>query len=182
MAKKSSSTDVKVGKLNDQSRKALDDLLSETEDNINDALNDSINKFIKRVKNNVNKFDFVASGNLYQSIKALPTKKRDGLLTARVEIADYWEDLEKGTNPKGFTKENFKNLQPRILQWIRDKESLSAIATTDWRRRAFSYLITRSILRKGTIKRFGYKGKPFLSMELPQLEKDFEVEFSKPEE
>lgn len=182
MAKKTKSTEPSAGKLTDESRKALDELLSDAEDNIDKALKDSINKFLKRVRININKFDFNASGNLYQSIKALPVKKRNGILTARIVIADYWEGLEKGTPPKGFSVENFKNLQPRILQWIRDKETLSAIANTDWRRRAFSYLITRSILKKGTIKRFGYKGKPFLTMELPQLEKDFAIEFSKPEE
>ncbi len=95
-------------KLDAESRKALDDLINSAEDNVDNSLKSSINKFLKRVKKNLEKYEFVASGNIYQSIKALPTKKKESLLTARVEIADYWEDLENGTKPKGYTKENRK--------------------------------------------------------------------------
>jgi hypothetical protein len=35
-----------------------------------------------------------------------------------------------------------------------------------------SYAIATNILKNGTIKRFGYKGKKFLTIEIPQLEKD----------
>lgn len=171
-----------VGKLSEKSRKELDDFLTDTEDSIDTSLNDSINKFLKRVKKNIYKYGFDASGNLYQSLKSLPTKKRDGLLTARVEIADYWEDLENGTKPKGYTKENRKQLQPRILAWINTKDSLLAIAKDEKEKKSLSYAIATNILKNGTIKRFNYRGKKFLSDELPQLEKDFIEEFSKPEE
>lgn len=169
-----------VGKLDEQSRKALDELIQLS--NPDTALKSSINKFLKRVKKNLEKYDFVASGNLFQSIKSLPTVKREGILTARIEIADYWEKLETGTPAKGFTKEKRKDLQPKILQWIKTKDSLLAIATNDKERKSLSYAIATNILKKGTIKRFNYKGKKFLTDELPQLEKDFIEEFSKPEE
>jgi hypothetical protein len=169
-------------KLDAESRKALDDLINSAEDNVDNSLKSSINKFLKRVKKNLEKYEFVASGNIYQSIKALPTKKKESLLTARVEIADYWEDLENGTKPKGYTKENRKQLQPRILAWINTKDSLLAIANDEKEKKSLSYAIATNILKNGTIKRFNYRGKKFLTDELPQLEKDFIEEFSKPEE
>jgi len=95
---------------------------------------------------------------------------------------DYWEDLENGTKPKGYTKENRKQLQPRILAWINTKDSLLAIANDEKEKKSLSYAIATNILKNGTIKRFNYRGKKFLTDELPQLEKDFIEEFSKPEE
>lgn len=170
------------GKLTEQTNKALDEFLNEAEENVENSLETSFNKFIKRVKNNLVKYDFVASGNLYQSIKALPVKKKNGILTARIEIADYWEKLENGTPPKGFSKEKRKELQPRILEWINTKESLLAIANDEKEKKSLSYAIATNILKNGTIKRFNYRGKKFLTDELPQLEKDFAIEFSKPEQ
>lgn len=138
-----------------------------------DKLVKVVNEFLEKVKNNLKENDLIASGRLYQSLKpALPFKQRKKSVVVEIIAEDYWKDIEEGTKPKGFSAANFKKLQPQILEWIQNKESLSAIANTEWRKRAFSYLITRSILRKGTIKRFGYKGKKFLTDELPELEKN----------
>lgn len=154
--------------------KELDDFLNNVTQEFaeNDKLTDLINDFVKKVKKNLIDNDLYASGKLYQSIAPLPFIKRGDITTIKIEAEDYYKDVEDGTKPKGFSKENFKALQPKILEWINAKDSLSAIANTAWRKRAFSYLITRSILRKGTIKRFGYKGKRFLTDEIPTLEKD----------
>lgn len=142
-----------------------------------DFAHDALNKFLDRVRKNIDENDFNASGNLRQSLSVLPTRREGDRIICTITIEDYWKDLEEGTKPKGFNKANFKALQPKILEWIKNKESLSTIANTEWRKRAFSYLITRSILKKGTIKRFGYKGKPFLTSEIPKLEKDIIKEF-----
>lgn len=155
--------------------KELDELLNSVSQDFtqDDNLAIAVNKFLDRVRKNIKEYDLYASGRLYQSLKPVePFKKKGNITVVEIEAEDYYKDLEEGTKPKGFTKENFKALQPQILEWIKYKETLSSIANTEWRRRAFSYLITRSILRKGTIKRFGYKGKRFLSGEIPQLEKD----------
>ena len=71
-----------------------------------------------------------------------------------------------------YTKEKRKALQPKILDWITSKPALQKIAKTQDERRSLSYAIATNILKNGTIKRFGYKGKKFLTIEIPQLEKD----------
>ena len=149
----------------------LDDLI----DSIDDfqVEQDPVNKFLDRVKKNLESFGFIASGNMFQSLKALPsTKKGKNISEVNIEAEDYWEDLEKGTKPKGYSKEERKKLQPKILEWIKAKPSLQELAGTAEKQRSLSYAIATNILKKGTIKRFGYKGKPFLTKEIPQLRED----------
>lgn len=150
---------------------ALDDLI----DSIDDfqVEQDPVNKFLDRVKKNLESFGFIASGNMFQSLKALPsTKKGKKISAVNIEAEDYWEDLEKGKKPKGYSKEERKKLQPKILEWIKAKPSLQELAGTAEKQRSLSYAIATNILKKGTIKRFGYKGKPFLTKEIPQLRED----------
>lgn len=157
--------------INKQQLQALDDLI----DSIDDfkVEQDPVNKFLDRVKKNLQEFGFVASGNMFQSLKALPsTKKGKNISAVNIEAEDYWEDLENGTKPKGYSKEERKKLQPKILEWIKAKPSLQELAGSAEKQRSLSYAIATNILKKGTIKRFGYKGKPFLTMEIPQLKED----------
>ena len=164
-----------TGIKNDEVSKELDKLLNSLSDK--ETLTDPVNNFIKRVLKNLDKFGFVASGNMYQSIKPLPSTVNGNIITIKIEIEDYWEDLENGTKPKGYTKEKRKALQPRILEWIGNKPALQKIAKTNEEKRSLSYAIATNILKNGTIKRFGYKGKKFLTIEIPQLEKDIAKEF-----
>ena len=157
--------------INKQQLQALDDLIDSI-DNFK-VEQDPVNEFLKRVKRNLEEFGFVASGNMFQSLKALPsTKKGKNISAVNIEAEDYWEDLEKGTKPKGYSKEERKKLQPKILEWIKYKPSLQELAGSAEKQRSLSYAIATNILKKGTIKRFGYKGKPFLTMEIPQLKED----------
>ncbi len=90
--------------INKQQLQALDDLI----DSIDDfkVEQDPVNEFLKRVKRNLEEFGFVASGNMFQSLKALPsTKKGKNISEVNIEAEDYWQDLENGTKPKGFSKE-----------------------------------------------------------------------------
>lgn len=154
-----------------QQLQALDDLI----DSIDDfkVEQDPVNEFLKRVKRNLEEFGFVASGNMYQSLKALPsTKKGKNISEVNIEAEDYWQDLENGTKAKGFSKEERKKLQPKILEWIKSKPSLQELAGSAEKQRSLSYAIATNILKNGTIKRFGYKGKPFLTQEIPQLRED----------
>ena len=160
-----------IGRLTKQGMAGLDELIEKLDNN--DISDDAVNNFLKRVKENLAKFGFVASGNMYQSLKTLPTTRVGRRITAvNIEAEDYWEDLEKGTKPKGYTKENRKKLQPKILEWINTKESLLRIAGNEKSKKSLSYAIATNILKNGTIKRFGYKGKPFLTMEVPKLKED----------
>ena len=154
-----------------QQLQALDDLI----DSIDDfkVEQDPVNEFLKRVKRNLEEFGFVASGNMFQSLKALPSTKKGKYISAvNIEAEDYWQDLENGTKAKGFSKEERKKLQPKILEWIKYKPSLQEIAGTAEKQRSLSYAIATNILKNGTIKRFGYRGKPFLTQEIPQLRED----------
>lgn len=164
-----------TGIKNDEVSKELDKLLNSLSDK--ETLTDPVNNFIKRVLNNLDKFGFVASGNMYQSIKPLPSTVNGNIITIKIEIEDYWKDLEEGTKPKGYSKEKRRALQPRILDWISSKPALQKLAKTNEEKRSLSYAIATNILKNGTIKRFGYKGKKFLTIEIPQLEKDIAKEF-----
>jgi hypothetical protein len=162
---------VAVGRLTKQGSAGLDELIEKFDNN--DISEDAINKFLDRVKANLEKFGFDASGNMFQSLKALPSTRTGKRITSvNIQAEDYWEDLEKGTKPKGYTKANRKKLQPRILEWINTKESLLSIAGDEKSKKSLSYAIATNILKNGTIKRFGYKGKPFLTMEIPKLKGD----------
>jgi hypothetical protein len=157
--------------INKQQLQALDDLIDSIEDF--QVEQDPVNKFLDRVKKNLEEFGFVASGNMYQSLKALPsTKKGKNISEVNIEAEDYWQDLENGTKAKGFSKEERKKLQPKILEWIKAKPSLQELAGSLEKQRSLSYAIATNILKNGTIKRFGYRGKPFLTQEIPQLRED----------
>ena len=164
-----------TGVLKDEISKELDDFISKVEEG--GTVDQSVLKFIKRVKDNIVKFQFDASGNLMQSITPLPTSVNGNIVKITIEIEDYWKDLEEGTKPKGYSKEKRKSLQPRILDWINNKPALQKIANTQEERRSLSYAIATNILKNGTIKRFGYKGKKFLTIEIPQLEKDIAKDY-----
>jgi len=157
--------------INKQQLQALDDLIDSIEDF--KVEQDPVNEFLKRVKRNLEEFGFVASGNMFQSLKALPSTKKGKYISAvNIEAEDYWQDLENGTKPKGFSKEERKKLQPKILEWIKSKPSLQELAGSAEKQRSLSYAIATNILKNGTIKRFGYRGKPFLTQEIPQLKED----------
>ena len=159
-----------IGVLKDEASKVLDDFINKVEKA--GTVDQSVLKFIQRVKDNILEFQFDASGNLMQSITPRPSVRNGNIVKIIIEIEDYWKDLEEGTKPKGFTKEKRKALQPKILDWITSKPALQKIAKTQDERRSLSYAIATNILKNGTIKRFGYKGKKFLTIEIPQLEKD----------
>jgi len=84
-------------------------------------------------------------------------------------MEDYWKDVDEGTNPIGYTKENRKKLQPKIYDWIQNKPQLQAQVEAS-KRRSLSYAIATNILRRGTIKRFNYSGSRFLSREIETFE------------
>lgn len=160
-----------IGRLTKQGLEGLNELI----DTIDDfkVEQDPVNEFLKRVKRNLEEFGFVASGNMFQSLKALPsTKKGKFISEVNIEAEDYWKDLENGTKAKGFSKEERKKLQPKILEWIKSKPSLQELAGSVEKQRSLSYAIATNILKNGTIKRFGYRGKPFLTQEIPQLRED----------
>lgn len=178
----------------DEISKALDQLIDKFEGKV--EFNGSVNAFLDRVRKNIDEYDFNSSGNLRQSLKALPQKPNRKGITVRIEIEDYWQSLEKGL-PKGT-----KVPLDAIVQWLMDKaipikplKSISEMAVKSKKlkkvkkemaqlsviliRKKIANAIVKKIEEKGTIKRFNYKGKPFLTQEIPKLEKDINNEIRK---
>lgn len=110
-----------------------------------------------------------ASGNLIQSFDASNVYKIADGVTAEIRAADYWYYVDQG---RGATKKGHQGglfLWQRIDEWLLQK----GIATpADFKkegdsvkdaRENFARVIAKKIHRKGTIKRFGYKGANFVA-------------------
>jgi len=162
-------------KLTAQSSAGLDEFFDNIQNNIENVEPDNlqlvIDEFIKKVKDNLEKKKLVASEKLKSSIQPLPIQIEPGLIRISIELEDYWKKVEEGTKPLGYTKENLKKLRPDIETWIKNKPSLQAKVKAE-DRKSLSYAIATNILKKGTIKRFGYKGFPFLTKELKTFKKN----------
>jgi len=116
-----------------------------------------------------------ASGNLIQSFDASKVYKVADGVTAEIRAADYWYYVDQG---RGATKKEHTPgtlfLWERIDDWLGSK----GIATppdfkkegdsVDDARENFARVIAKKIHRKGTIKRFGYKGANFVADVLNQ--------------
>lgn len=149
----------------------LDSFLNTAEDIFveDDIIVKAVQDFLFKVKDNLVINKLYASGNLSQSIKALPITNKGSKKVVSIEAEDYYIDVEEGKSPKGFSKKERNKLQPKILEWIGYKPELQIIAKDKKGQKALSYAIATNILKKGTIKRFGYKGKPFITSEIPYL-------------
>lgn len=154
-----------MGKL-DELLKTFDKKMSDLEHLTSNEIDVVIQQFIGDVKMNLQNNDLNASGQLSASIHPLPTITANGVAKIRIELNEYWKDIDEGTKPKGVTKENVARLLPRIKEWIGNKESVQRLSNIK-KRDTLAYLITKAILKRGTIKKFGYKGSKFLSSELP---------------
>lgn len=168
-----------MAKLDEQASKKLDEFFKDVEDKANvifnqpkAVLDEVVQNFIFKIKSNLKENDLEASGRLSASIQALPYIVSTGSVKVKIELEDYWKDVDEGTKPIGFTKENRRKLQPLIRKWISEKPSLQQMAGTKKAQRSLSYAIATNILKKGTIKRFGYKGSKFLTSELPMFKEN----------
>jgi hypothetical protein len=165
-----------MAKLSAKQLKELDKLHDEVFNEVDvvkskDEIDIVLSKFIKKVKNNLKKDGSNASGKLSASIKPLPAKTREGIITYMIEMEDYWKKVDEGSKPIGFSKENLKELQPKIFKWIQNKPQLQEQVEAN-KRKSLSYAIATNILKKGTIKRFNYNGSRFLSREIETFEKN----------
>lgn len=154
--------------------KKFDDFLKgvENQEEAKDPLSMAVKDFVDILHKELERNDLIANGKLYQSIIPLPVEVQPGVVKVSIQLEDYWRDVDEGTKPKGFTKENRKKLQPRILAWIGDKPSLQQLAGSKEKERSLSYAIATNILKKGTIKRFGYKGSGFVSRNMDEFKKN----------
>ena len=102
----------------------------------------------------------VASGNLLQSIDPTDMNEGPNGVTINIKMADYWEDVEFGTKPG--RRVSVKSLADWIQRKkipVRPKKGMSMDAA----RWSYAEAIAGKIFKKGTIKRFGYKGSGFIA-------------------
>jgi hypothetical protein len=110
---------------------------------------DSIRKVLR-------KEGLFASGSLYQEIEPWKIKKIQDGIQIYLEMLEHWEEVDKGRiKGKKFTDQELRSLE----EWIRIKGIPSK-----WKMSTPSavFLISRAIYKKGTIKRYGYRGSNFL--------------------
>lgn len=108
--------------------------------------------------------DTVASGKLRASIHPV-IKVFGNRFEMQFVMEDYWKSVDEGTKPG--TKPDIG----KILKWMSNKRigpktltgKKSARAKAKDRRLALAERIANAIYKRGTIKRFGYKGSGFVT-------------------
>lgn len=125
---------------------------------------------VDAIKKNIKSDETLASGKLLASVQA-PVKIFGTKFVIEINMEDYWKNVDEGQKPG--TKPDVQ----KILKWMRHKGIQPKPSKTSFskprsskakkvfkdRRLALAERISNAIYRKGTIKRFGYKGTDFLS-------------------
>lgn len=166
-----------IYKKQNQFVKAFEGLFGDSPDKFIDSVKDgplekAILRFIDKCRKNLEKDKAIATNKLWSSIAALPYETKGNVVRVQIEMEDYASDVDQGIKPVGYSKEGVKELQPAIRKWIQQKESLQAKAKDEKAKRSLSYAIATNILKKGTMKRHGYKGNQFYSKEIEPFKID----------
>lgn len=140
------------------------------------------NETVTKLKTSALDKGFLQSGRLVQEIGVGAIVKGNQLYTLEINLADHWRYAEFGRGPtKNKTSDGQSKLIPAIIQWIGKHPTVQAkffnepkfrgkvnpiykLARTN-RKKAFessAFVISRAIHKKGTIKRFSYKGSNFI--------------------
>ena len=102
------------------------------------------------------KENLFASGSLYQEIEPWKVKKLTNGIQVYLEMLEHWEEVDQG-RPKG------KKLTEQELKSLKDWVQIKGLPSK-WRMSTPSvvFLVSRALYRKGSIKRYGYKGSNFI--------------------
>lgn len=128
------------------------------------VLNDYADYFIAKARENLSKNHSVASGELYNSFKKI-ISIADEHYSVSIELASYWDYVEKGRKAGKFPPPN------KIAEWIRVKPikpypnargKLPSVSQ-------LTYLIGRKIAREGT------KAQPFFAPALADANEHFKL-------
>jgi hypothetical protein len=138
--------------------------------NVYGELTNIFNELVIQLKTSARNKGLKASGELLQSINFTPEIMAE-FIRFRLNIADYYKDLDEGTKPHRVPIE-------KLMEWIRDKGLKPPMAKSSKKlgyknkdaAKSFAYMIQKSIEKKGTIKRFGYKGSNFYSEVIPSAQ------------
>lgn len=129
----------------------MDNILQGVAQGIVDALKESI---IKK--------DVKATGRLYQGIDTSNTRKTTDGIEVAIVMPNHWRGVEYGQRPG--TRPRVKDIEEWIsAKGIKVRQSRShSLKTVLQQRHQLAVAIANKIERKGTIKRFGYKGSGFI--------------------
>ena len=148
-------------------------------ENVKHGIGKACADFIKAMRDNISEDDTIATGKLQASIQPqLPIKHMGATYQIVFLAEDYWEDVDQGTKPKGYSKANMSELMPKISRWLVAKKGIKG-TETEKKRLQSAFRISRAILKKGTIKRFGYKGSGFFSKEIDGFKAELQAELKK---
>lgn len=139
-------------------------------DNLEDTLKKYAKAYTVKYKGQLRKDKTYASGDLVNSIKPDLSIENEFSILA----LDYMEQVSEGRGagkmpswpPKSF----------RILDWIRRKNIIikkkgKVVSSSANNLKSLAYVIARSIGKRGTIKRFGYKGSNIIDFVYNSLSK-----------
>lgn len=139
-------------------------------DNLEDTLKKYAKAYTVKYKGQLRKDKTYASGDLVNSVKPDLSIENEFSILA----LDYMEQVSEGRGagkmpswpPKSF----------RILDWIRRKNIIikkkgKVVSSSANNLKSLAYVIARSIGKRGTIKRFGYKGSNIIDFVYNSLSK-----------
>lgn len=118
-------------------------------------------ELVKDIRKSIEDKGLDASGELKSKVHPYQSVSSNNHYKLEVKMLDYWEAAETGRRPgKMPPVEN-------IMRWIADKKLISKRTTkggsTIKANRKMAWAIAKNIAKKGTIKRFNYKGSKFLT-------------------
>lgn len=125
---------------------------------------------IDSIRKVMRKEGLFASGSLYQEIEPWKIKETADGIKVYLEMLEYWEQVDRGREKgKKLTTQELKSLS----DWVQIKGLPSKFKMP---LKSVVFLISRSIYKKGTIKRYGYKGSNFIEMAMTdKIMKDLEL-------
>ena len=139
-------------------------------DNLEDTLKKYAKAYTVKYKGQLRKDKTYASGDLVNSVKPDLSIENEFSILA----FDYMEQVSEGRGagkmpswpPKSF----------RILDWIKRKNIIikkkgKVVSSSANNLKSLAYVIARSIGKRGTIKRFGYKGSNIIDFVYNSLSK-----------
>jgi hypothetical protein len=136
-------------------------LLEEILQNVAQTLTDALRKEITEK-------GVTASKSLRSSVNPSNAVTVADGVQVHIVMADYWEYVESGRGPTKKGNNGGKFLWQHIEEWISAKgisvrksnqQSTQSVLEA---RRSMAYAIAQKIHKRGTIKRFGYKGANFI--------------------
>lgn len=117
---------------------------------------------VEELRNSATEKGVVATKRLRSSINPTHVTQEANGLSVGIEMEDYWDDVEYGTPPGRMPaiKDIEEWISAKGIQVQKNTGQSGSEVLAD--RHSLAVMIANKIKRKGTIKRFGYKGSKFI--------------------